>query len=239
MTNYLNEEEAMVIGATTALLSATAALLKNHNYRDTNNEIRPYVNTDVDRENYINSVLFCGDTHYLNQIRMRTWSFLKLCEMLERKAILVNMIRKNVREQVLIFCHLLGHNVSGIGPNDQIMREVDQGFSHDIQRSLLSQKEKREENQSWQTNSDAIANALCNGYDIKEVQCQMHHSQTSKPFWLWVGRKYEADSNVSRCVQHFIEVDPTHDTYLNNKIDMQNGYCGWKGYHSRKWCQVI
>jgi len=50
MANYLNEEEVVVIGATTAL-SATAALLKSHNNRDTDNEIRvpqslcqPYVN---------------------------------------------------------------------------------------------------------------------------------------------------------------------------------------------------
>ena len=95
MANDLNEEEVVVIGATTAFLGAMTALLRNHNNRDTDNETRvhqiphqPYVNRDVDRENYVNSVLYCGDTHCLNQIRMRPSPFLKLCEMLERRALM-------------------------------------------------------------------------------------------------------------------------------------------------------
>ena len=118
MANDLNEKEAVVIGATTALLGATTALLRNHINRDTYNEIRvpqiprqPYVNRDVDRENYINSVLYCGDTHCLNQIRMRPGPFFKLCEMLERRVLLVNRKHMSVREQVLMFLHLIGHNV--------------------------------------------------------------------------------------------------------------------------------
>ncbi|KAJ8429097.1 hypothetical protein Cgig2_018990 [Carnegiea gigantea] len=111
MANNLNEEEVVTVGATTALLGAMAVLLRNHNNRDTNNETRilqilrqPYVNRDVDRENYINSVLYCGDTHCLNQIRMRPGPFFKLCEMLDTK-------HMSVREQVLMFLHLIGHNV--------------------------------------------------------------------------------------------------------------------------------
>jgi len=83
MANDLNEEEAVVIGATASLLGATATLLRNHNNRDVGNESRipqiprqPFVNRDVDRENYINNVLYCGDTHCLNQIRMRPGPFL-------------------------------------------------------------------------------------------------------------------------------------------------------------------
>ena len=73
MANDLNEEEAVVNGATASLLGATSALLRNHNNRDTDNETKipqilrqPFVNRDVDSENYINSVLNCGDTHCLN-----------------------------------------------------------------------------------------------------------------------------------------------------------------------------
>ncbi|KAJ8435685.1 hypothetical protein Cgig2_021642 [Carnegiea gigantea] len=40
MTNYLNEEEDMVIGVTTAFLGVTTALLRNNNNRDTDNECR-------------------------------------------------------------------------------------------------------------------------------------------------------------------------------------------------------
>ncbi|KAJ8436610.1 hypothetical protein Cgig2_029856 [Carnegiea gigantea] len=38
MANDLNEEEVVVIGATASVLGATAALLRNHNNRDTDNE---------------------------------------------------------------------------------------------------------------------------------------------------------------------------------------------------------
>jgi len=44
----------------------------------------------------------------------------------------------------------------GTDPNDQIMREVDQEFSQDIQRLMLSRTEEREENQAWKTKRDAI-----------------------------------------------------------------------------------
>jgi len=40
MANNLNEEEAMVIGATTALLGPVVALLRNHSKRDIDNETR-------------------------------------------------------------------------------------------------------------------------------------------------------------------------------------------------------
>ena len=118
MANDLNEEEVVVIGATTSLLGAIAALLGNHNNRDIDNETRipqiprqPFVNRDVDRENHINSVLYYGDAHCLNQIRMRPSPFFELCEMLERMALLVNTKYMSVREQVLMFLHLIGHNV--------------------------------------------------------------------------------------------------------------------------------
>ena len=118
MANDLNEEEAVVIGATTAFLGATAALLRNHNNRDTDNEtkipqilLQPFVNRYVDWENYINSVLCCGDSHCLNQIRMRHGPSFKLCEMLESRTLLVNTKHMSVREQVLMFLHLIGYNV--------------------------------------------------------------------------------------------------------------------------------
>ena len=118
MANDLNEEEAVVIGATASFLGATAALLRNHNNRDNDNEIRvsqipcqPCVNRDVDQENYISSALYCRDTHCLNQIRMRPGPFFKLCEMLERRALFINTMHMSVREQDLMFLHLLGHNM--------------------------------------------------------------------------------------------------------------------------------
>ncbi|KAJ8444079.1 LOW QUALITY PROTEIN: hypothetical protein Cgig2_025080 [Carnegiea gigantea] len=71
----------------------------------------PFVNRDIDRKNYINSVLYCGDTHCLNQIRIRASPFFELCEMLKRRALLVNTKHISVREQFLMFLHLIGQNV--------------------------------------------------------------------------------------------------------------------------------
>jgi len=108
-------------------LGSLAALLRNHNNRDINNETRtpkiphqPFINRDVDWENYINSVLYCGDTHCLNYIRMRPGPFFELCEMLKRRALLVNMKHMTVRKQVLLFLHLIGHNVR--------FRQLEEGF---------------------------------------------------------------------------------------------------------------
>ena len=118
MADDLNEEEAVLIGATTALLGATSVFLRNHNCGGNDREVgvpqlprQPYVNRDVDRENYLNSVLYCGNTHCLNQIRMRPAPFLKLCEVLEERKLLINAVHVSVREQVLMFLHILGHNV--------------------------------------------------------------------------------------------------------------------------------
>ena len=42
---------------------------------------------------------------------MRPGPFFELCEMLEMRALLVNTKHMSVREQVLMFLHLIGHNV--------------------------------------------------------------------------------------------------------------------------------
>ena len=39
MANDLNEEEAVLIGATTALSGATSIFLRNHNFRGTDSEV--------------------------------------------------------------------------------------------------------------------------------------------------------------------------------------------------------
>ena len=65
------EEEAVVIVSTSAFLGAMSTILKYHERKDL--EIpqishQPRVNRDIDRENYINSVLLCGDRHCIDQI---------------------------------------------------------------------------------------------------------------------------------------------------------------------------
>jgi len=72
---------------------------------------QPRVNRDIDRENYINSVLLCGDRHCIDQIRMSPMAFFRLCETLEGKGLLASTVHMSVKEQMLMFLHLLGHNV--------------------------------------------------------------------------------------------------------------------------------
>ncbi|KAJ8440439.1 hypothetical protein Cgig2_006492 [Carnegiea gigantea] len=93
MANDLNEEEVVVTGATAFLLGATAALLMNHNNRDTDNETRipqiprqPFINRDVDWENYINTAdmiskkfnVKCLSDHIDNYLRTvkTTWGII-------------------------------------------------------------------------------------------------------------------------------------------------------------------
>ena len=84
------EEEAVVIADTSTFLGVMSTILKYHKRKDV--EIpqisrQPHVNRDIDRENYINSVLLCGDRHCIDQIRMSPMVIFRLCETLEGKGL--------------------------------------------------------------------------------------------------------------------------------------------------------
>ncbi|KAJ8424165.1 hypothetical protein Cgig2_032100 [Carnegiea gigantea] len=200
MANNLNGEEHVVIGATIALLGATAALHRNHNNRDNDNETRipqilrqPYVNRDADQENYINNVLHCKDTHCLYQIQMRSGAFFKLCEMFKRRALLVNMKHMSVREQVLMFFHLIGHNVrfSAIGRSSFVAAA-----------DMISKK----------------FNAKCRSDHVD------NHLRTVKSAWGIIAKlrnqsDYGWDENMTM-IHLSPDANPTHEKYLNKKIGM-------------------
>ncbi|KAJ8423645.1 hypothetical protein Cgig2_006676 [Carnegiea gigantea] len=209
MANDLNEEEAVVIGATASFLGATAALLRNHNNKDIDNETRipqiprqPFVNGNVDRENYINSVLYCGGTHSLNQIRMRPGPFFELCEMIERRALLVNAKHMSVREQVLMFLHLIGHNVR--------FRAIG-GSSFVAAPDMISKK-----------------------FNVKCLSDRVgNHLRTVKTAWVIIAKLRSQsgcgwDENMMMIrmspdvCNTYVEVNATHEKYLNKKIDMYN-----------------
>ncbi|KAJ8429948.1 hypothetical protein Cgig2_003516 [Carnegiea gigantea] len=207
MANDLNEEEAVVIGATASLLGATTALLRNHNNRDIDNKTRipqiprqPFVNRDVDRENYINSVLYCGDTHCLNQIRMRPGPFFELCEMLERRALLVNTKHMSVREQVLMFLHLIGHNVR--------FRAIG-GSSFVVATDMISKKF------NVKCLSDHVDNHLRTVKNVWGVIAKLRSQ--SGCGWDENMRMIRMSPDVYNT---YIEANPTHEKYLNKKIDM-------------------
>ncbi|KAK5846540.1 hypothetical protein PVK06_002832 [Gossypium arboreum] len=71
----------------------------------------PYVNRDYERENYINSILYSGDQRCIDVIRMRPIAFFNLCDILNRNNLLQSTKLVNIREQVVIFLHIISNNV--------------------------------------------------------------------------------------------------------------------------------
>ncbi|KAH1064040.1 hypothetical protein J1N35_029027 [Gossypium stocksii] len=71
----------------------------------------PHVNQDNERENYINSILYSGDQHCIDVIMMRPIAFFNLCDILSRNNLLQSTKSVNIREQVVIFLYIIGHNV--------------------------------------------------------------------------------------------------------------------------------
>ncbi|XP_021773980.1 protein ALP1-like [Chenopodium quinoa] len=103
----------MIIGAVTAIIASVLAFLNVKKSRTKRPKIvrQPYVNRDSLREANIDSVLYCGDSHCLGQIRMRPSAFFSFCNILVERGLLSKRKQMSVKEQVLIFLYLLGHNV--------------------------------------------------------------------------------------------------------------------------------
>ena len=86
----------------------------------------PYINHAVEREHYINSILHGSDTHYVSQIRMNPIAFHQLRDILTEGEHIQLTVHTFVREQVLIFLHIIGYNVRFciIGSQFHILNET-------------------------------------------------------------------------------------------------------------------
>ncbi|XP_040962065.1 uncharacterized protein [Gossypium hirsutum] len=105
-----NQHQTAIFGVVASVLAFGALWIKK---LETRKEIasRPRVNQDYERENYINSILYSGDQHCIDVIRMRPVAFFNLCDILSRNHLLQSTKSVNIREQVIIFLHIIGHNV--------------------------------------------------------------------------------------------------------------------------------
>ncbi|KAH1040398.1 hypothetical protein J1N35_042141 [Gossypium stocksii] len=105
-----NQVQNAIVGVVASVLAFGALWIK---ILKTRKEIasHPRVNQDYERENYINSILYSGDRHCINMIRMRPIAFFNLCDILSRNNLLQSTKSVNIREQVVIFLHIIGHNV--------------------------------------------------------------------------------------------------------------------------------
>ncbi|XP_040954424.1 uncharacterized protein [Gossypium hirsutum] len=105
-----NQDQNAIVGVMTSVFAFGALWIKK---LKTSKEIasHPHVNRDYERENYINSILYSGDQHCIDVIRMRLIAFFNLCDILSRNNLLQSTKSVNIREQVVIFLHIIGHNV--------------------------------------------------------------------------------------------------------------------------------
>ena len=71
----------------------------------------PYVNHEAKREHYINGILHGSERHCVSQIRMKPITFYQLCDILTQGEHIQLIVHVSVREQVLIFLHIIGYNV--------------------------------------------------------------------------------------------------------------------------------
>lgn len=107
--------EVVVIGAAAAVIATGVAILDILRYRNRtlipDIPRAPHVNRDRERESYINSILYASTKHCIGQIRMSPLAFSKLCETLTQKGLLQPTMHMSVREQVMIFLKIVGHNL--------------------------------------------------------------------------------------------------------------------------------
>ena len=67
-----------------------------------------YIN---ERERYINSILYGVESNCVHQIRLTPRAFFELCDVLTRNHLIRATYNMSIKEQVLIFLHIIGHNV--------------------------------------------------------------------------------------------------------------------------------
>ena len=100
--------KAAILASVASVLLVGVALLRKLRRRQSR---APYVNHATKRERYINSILHGGESHCVNQIRMKPIAFHHLCHILAKGEHVRLTIHMSVTEQVLMFCHIIGHNM--------------------------------------------------------------------------------------------------------------------------------
>ncbi|XP_040941382.1 uncharacterized protein [Gossypium hirsutum] len=105
-----SQDQNAIVGVVASVLSFGALWIKKLKTRKKITS-HPRVNRDYERENYINSILYSGDQHCIDVIRMRPIVFFNLCDILSGNNLLQSTKSVNIMEQVVIFLHIIGHNV--------------------------------------------------------------------------------------------------------------------------------
>ena len=104
--------KATILASVASILLVGVTLLRKLRCRRRRLPRAPYVNHAAEREEYINSILHGSEGHCVNQIRMKPITFHHLCHILTVGEHVHPTIHMFVTEQVFIFLHIIGHNVT-------------------------------------------------------------------------------------------------------------------------------
>ncbi|KAL2935347.1 L10-interacting MYB domain-containing protein [Bienertia sinuspersici] len=212
------DTKGMIIGAVAAIIASVLALLNEHKSRTRRPRIirQPYINRDSLRKEIINSVLYCGDTHCLGQIRMRPQAFFNLCNILADKGLLKENIRignkrgkkvhfrwsKNMSKELLEF---LAEEVSkGNRPNNTFRTS-----SFVAAAKVISEK--------FQVNctADHVENHM---KTVRNTWATISIVRNNSGFGWSNNLKMITASPTA--YDTYIKQYPTHEKYLNRKIDL-------------------
>ena len=103
------KSEATILASVASVLLVEVALLRKLRHRRLRRGL--YVNYAAEREHYINSILDGSERLCVSQIRMKPIPFHHLCHILIEGEHVRLTFHMSVQEQVLIFLHIIGHNV--------------------------------------------------------------------------------------------------------------------------------
>ena len=117
--------KAVILASAAFVLLVGVALLRKLRRRRRRLPKAPYVNHAAEREEYINSILHGSERHCVNQIRMKPIAFHHLCHILTEREHVRSTIHMSVMEQVLIFLHIIGHNVRFCVMGSRIYRSTE------------------------------------------------------------------------------------------------------------------
>ena len=101
--------KAAILASVASILLVGVALVRKLRHRQLPRA--PYVNHVAEREYYINSILHGSERHCVSQIRMKPIAFEELCHILIKGEHIRPTIHVSVMKQVLIFLHIISHNV--------------------------------------------------------------------------------------------------------------------------------
>ncbi|KAJ8432336.1 hypothetical protein Cgig2_020685 [Carnegiea gigantea] len=224
------EEEALVIATASAFLGAMTIFLKYYERKEVETEIemsqipcQPRINRDIDREIYINRTLLCRDRHCIDQIRISPLTFFRLCQALEGKGLLVSTVNMSVKEQVLMFLHLVGHIVRFRAIKGRFFRSTCSihTYFHIVLQAILKLYPTNRPNNSFKSSSFvATVNAISKKFNVK---CFLEHIDNHlKTAVISKLRNKESGFGWDDNLKMIIVSYNTYTDYLNKKIDIYN-----------------